>query len=186
MALHGAALAAVVAVAHRQGRLRSLSVGELALGAVASHKVSRLLAKASVTSPLRAPFTELEGPAGNAELRETVRGEGLRHAIGELVTCPFCLAQWSSAAYAAGVLFAPRVTRYLAALFAIDAGADALHHLYGRLVGLRAFWLLILGSGPQDQEPVPERQPRQVGESSITWVRRRLLPEGSRNPASIP
>src|SRR3954466_9878167 len=38
---------------------------ELACMALATHKVSRLVAKDAVTSPLRAPFTRFDGPAGD-------------------------------------------------------------------------------------------------------------------------
>ena len=49
------------------------------------------------TSPLRAPFTRYEGTAGPAEVMEEVRSTGgLRHSIGELITCPFCLDVWIS------------------------------------------------------------------------------------------
>jgi hypothetical protein len=68
--------------------------GDVLLMAVAAHKISRLLTKDAVTSPLRAPVTAFEGPAGEAELNERSRGRGARHALGELLTCPFCTAVW--------------------------------------------------------------------------------------------
>ncbi len=40
-----------------------------------------------------------------------MRGKGIRHAVGELITCPFCTAQWVATAYAAGLVFAPHATR---------------------------------------------------------------------------
>ena len=64
-----------------------------------------------MTSPLRAPFTRFEGPQGNAELAEEVRGSGARKAVGELVTCPFCLGPWVATALTAGLTFAPGVAR---------------------------------------------------------------------------
>jgi hypothetical protein len=87
---------------------------DLALVSVATHKLSRLLAKDSVTSPLRAPFTRFEKPAGEAELVEHVRGQGTRHAVGELLSCPFCLAVWVSTVLTAGLVLAPRLTRLVA------------------------------------------------------------------------
>lgn len=54
---------------------------------IATHKASRLLAKDSVTSPMRAPFTTFEGPGDMAgEVSESPRGTGWRYAVGELVT----------------------------------------------------------------------------------------------------
>lgn len=60
---------------------------DIATLGVATHKVSRLLAKDSVTSPMRAPFTTFEGPGDMAgEVAESPRGTGWRYAVGELVT----------------------------------------------------------------------------------------------------
>lgn len=101
--------------------------------ALATHKVSRLLTKESVTSPLRAPFTTYQDSAGEAELNEEVRGEGFRHAVGELVTCPFCVGQWVATGLVAGLVFAPRATRLVGATFATLAGSDLLQLAYCRL-----------------------------------------------------
>jgi hypothetical protein len=109
-------------------------VADLLLGGVAVHKFSRLLAKGSVTSPLRAPFTEFDGPGAPAEHRESPRGDhGLRHTVGELLTCPFCLSVWVSAGYVVGLAAAPRPARAWAAVFAVTAVSDALQHLYARI-----------------------------------------------------
>lgn len=54
--------------------------------AIATHKLSRLLAKDPVTSPPRVPFTRYAGASGPAELQEDVRGQGAQKTIGELVT----------------------------------------------------------------------------------------------------
>ncbi len=60
---------------------RRIQLGDLALLSVATHKISRLLAKDPVTSPLRAPFTRFEGTSGPAELKEDVRGVGARRWV---------------------------------------------------------------------------------------------------------
>jgi Protein of unknown function (DUF1360) len=99
---------------------------DVVLMSIATHKVSRMLAKDSVTSPLRAPFTRYREPSGDAELGEEVRGTGLRHSIGELVSCPFCLSVWVATGFAAGLVFAPRFTRLAAATFTAVAVSDAL------------------------------------------------------------
>jgi Protein of unknown function (DUF1360) len=115
-ALNGLALL----VAKREGRELPAKVapGELLLVGTAWHKLARLISKDKVTSPLRAPFTELEGSGGPAEFEESSRGTGLRKAVGELLICPFCLGLWVVAAFSVGLLFAPRVTRFVASLFA--------------------------------------------------------------------
>jgi hypothetical protein len=48
---------------------------EVFLLAAATHKLTRLVSKESITSAIRAPFTEYKGVAGPAELTEEVRGE---------------------------------------------------------------------------------------------------------------
>lgn len=119
MAIFGTLVSAALLVARRQDRPlpNKVSPGELLLVGTASHKLSRLLAKDKVTSPLRAPFTELEGGGGPAEFEESSRGTGLRKAIGELLICPYCLGLWVVAGFSVGLVFAPRVTRFVASLF---------------------------------------------------------------------
>jgi hypothetical protein len=111
-------------------------LADLLVGGLATHKFSRLVARSSVASPVRAPFTEFEAPAGAGEHVEHARGEhGLRHTVGELLTCPFCLGVWVSTAYVGGLTLAPRTTRAWAAVFAVTGVSDFLQHAYSRLRG---------------------------------------------------
>jgi len=110
---------------------------DLVLGTFATQKFARMLAKDPVTTPLRAPFTDYEGVAGDAELNESPKsgpegGHG-RHTLGELLSCPFCLAPWVAGGYVACLAFAPRVARSWAAVFALVSVSDALQHVYARL-----------------------------------------------------
>lgn len=102
------------------------STQDVVLASIATHKLSRLLTKESVTSPLRAPFTRYQEQSGPAELHEEVRGSGVAHAVGELVTCPFCVAVWVASGLSAGLVFAPRLTRLVAATFTAVAVSDVL------------------------------------------------------------
>lgn len=132
MTIFGTLVAAALAIAKRQGRElpEQVSAGELLLVGTASHKLARLLAKDKVTSPLRAPFTELEGSGGPAEFEERSRGTGVRKAIGELLICPFCLGLWVVAAFSVGLVFAPRVTRFIASLFTALTISDFFQIVY--------------------------------------------------------
>lgn len=132
MSIFGSLVATALAIARRQGRElpERVPAGQLLLIGTASHKLSRVISKDKVTSPLRAPFTELEGKGGPAEFEERSRGTGLRKAIGELLICPFCLDLWVIAAFSVGLLFAPRVTRFIASLFAALTIADFLQIAY--------------------------------------------------------
>ncbi len=110
-----------------------LGIGDVLLSAVATHKLSRLITKDPVTSPLRAPFTVYEGQAGPAELKEEVRGKGAQKTVGELITCPFCTDMWVATGLMAGLLYLPRTTRLAVDTLAVLAGADILQFGYSRL-----------------------------------------------------
>jgi hypothetical protein len=107
-----------------------LPARDIALMAVATQKVSRQVAKDKVTSFLRAPFVRYEGSAGPSEVDEVPRGRGLRYALGELLTCPFCLSQWFSAGMVAAYARRPRATRSVAAVFAVASAADFVQLVY--------------------------------------------------------
>jgi uncharacterized protein DUF1360 len=117
---------------HRSGRElpERVDARDLALLAVASHRASRLIAKDKVTSAIRAPFARYQGPDGPGEVSEKPRGHGLRRVIGELLVCPYCLGMWTSAALTAGLLVAPRFTRWLSTVLTVFFGADALQIAY--------------------------------------------------------
>ena len=105
---------------------------DLALITLASHKASRLIAKDKVTSAIRAPFAEYQGPGGPGEVSERPRGRGLRQVIGELLVCPYCLGMWTSAGLTAGLLVAPRFTRWTCSVLTAFFGADVLQIAYKR------------------------------------------------------
>ena len=111
----------------------AVSGGDLALVTVATHKVSRLMAKDRVTSAVRAPFTEFQGDAGPGEVDEAARGRGLRRAVGELLICPYCLGLWIAAAFIAGLAVAPRPTRWVASVFTALFGSDVLQIAYAKI-----------------------------------------------------
>ena len=126
------------ATARRQGRLPArVGAGDVILGGIATQKLSRLVTKDRVASPVRAPFTESERtPSGEVEERPA-RG-GLRQAVGELLTCPFCLAQWIGAGFTLGLLYAPRFTRLVMAMNAMVGVSDFLQIAYKAAENRRA------------------------------------------------
>jgi Protein of unknown function (DUF1360) len=117
-------------LARRRKLPEGISTKDLALIGVATHKTSRAIGKDKVTAPLRAPFTEHEGQAGPGELEESPRGFGLRHVIGELLVCPYCLDQWVATGYAVGLVTAPKTTRFVAGIMATVAISDFLQIAY--------------------------------------------------------
>jgi len=131
-AAFGAALAGALLGLKAAGRElpECPSARDIALAGVATHKVSRLLAKDKVTSFLRAPFTEYQESSGQGELEESPRGRGLRLAVGELLVCPYCVGQWVAAGFAVGMVRAPKVTRFVAAIYAAETVSDFLQLAY--------------------------------------------------------
>jgi len=127
-----AAMAVAVAAAKRSGRdlPQRVEAGDVLLIGAASYQLSRLITKKKVTAFVRAPFTELEGKGGPAELEERPRGSGLRRAMGELLVCPYCLGLWASGALHAGLLSAPRATRFSASVLTAMTISDFLQIAY--------------------------------------------------------
>jgi len=134
MGAYGAVGLTLAGIAKATGRQipERFSATDVALISAATHKLSRLLAKDAVTSPLRAPFTRYTGPAGAAEVAEEVRDDQgeMKHAVGELVSCPFCLAVWIATGLSAGLVLAPRFTRLLATTFTAVGASDFLQLAY--------------------------------------------------------
>lgn len=127
-AVFHASMAGAMAVAKRSGRdlPERVDAGDIVLIGTASYKLSRLISKKKVTAFVRAPFTQLEGKGGPAELEEQPRGSGLRRAVGELLVCPYCLGLWASGGFHAGLLLAPRATRFTASVLTAMSISDFL------------------------------------------------------------
>jgi hypothetical protein len=131
-ALFATAITGTALAARAQGRElpeRPASADVVMIG-LATHKLSRLIAKGKITSFMRAPFTELQDAAGQGELEEKPRGSGIRRSLGELLVCPFCLGQWLSAGFAAGLVFSPRATRLVAGSYSALTLSDFVQLAY--------------------------------------------------------
>jgi hypothetical protein len=108
----------------RRSRLPVLGNRDLFLMAVATHKLTRILSHDRITKPLRAPFVnEIGGEEKSA-------GHGLRRALGELLTCQFCMGPWVASALLFSFNFAPMLTRRLVTVFSAVGASDFLHLLY--------------------------------------------------------
>jgi len=89
-----AGLAGVIALARRreQDGAAAIPRGELPVLAIATFALADVLAKEKVSTWLREPFVQ-EGADHKPVAAE---GSGLRHAIGELMTCTRCVGTWSA------------------------------------------------------------------------------------------
>jgi hypothetical protein len=131
---YATAVAAALVVVRRQGvALERPGVADLVLLSAATFRISRTMAKDAVLAPVRAPFATFQGSAGPGEVMESPRPGPVRHAVGELVTCPFCMTQWVGTAGLVGLALAPRLTRWVTSGMTAVAVADALHFAYARL-----------------------------------------------------
>lgn len=110
---------------------------DLFLLGAATHKLTRIVAKDWVTSPFRAPFTQYQRSAPGGEVVEKPRGTGMRRAIGQLVTCPYCMGPWVALALVYGYVAKPTLGRVGATVFASVAVSDFLHRSYALVADKR-------------------------------------------------
>ena len=104
-----------------------IGFGDMARLGLASYKIGRLVAKDDVTAFVRAPVTE-----GRESGEEEPKGEGLQRALGELVTCPYCIGLWIAAGLSYGLVLLPRQTRFVTTVFGAQAVADFLNAAFVR------------------------------------------------------
>jgi hypothetical protein len=103
-----------------------IAFGDMARIGVASYKIGRLVAKDEVTSWVRAPVTRDE------EAQEPER-EGMARALGELVTCPYCIGVWVAAGLTGAMALRPREARLVTTVFGAQALADFLNAAFVRV-----------------------------------------------------
>jgi hypothetical protein len=116
-------LTGAAALARAQGRdLRDLTALDLVTLAGATFKASRTISRDRVGTFLREPFVEGEPGHGHEE----PAGEGLRRAIGELVTCTRCVGAWSALGLVGLRIAAPTAGRTVTDVFAVAALNDFL------------------------------------------------------------
>src|SRR5438046_6824971 len=131
LAFYLTSVSILTGTAAKQKRLpRKFGALDLALLGIATHKLSRIVAKDRITSILRAPFVSYIRSAGAGEVEEEPRGRGIQRGIGHLISCPYCMAPWCATALAFSLLFAPRATRFFAGTLASVAASDFLHRAY--------------------------------------------------------
>src|SRR2546423_14977220 len=129
-----ASVAVLTGIAAEQKRLpRKFSSLDIALLGMATHKLSRIVAKDRITGILRAPFVNYIRSAGAGEVEEEPRGRGIQRGIGHLVSCPYCMAPTCATVLSFGLVFAPRVTRFFAGILVSVATSDFLHRAYARI-----------------------------------------------------
>jgi hypothetical protein len=112
------ALLGAVLVAARDKGDEPMRAGEVVPIGLATFALAKLVAKEKVEAWMREPFVE-ERPDG---VRQP-RGEGLRYAVGELLTCTRCVGTWSALGLVALRITRPRESRVVNTVL----GASALN-----------------------------------------------------------
>lgn len=105
-----------------------LGTRDLALITLSTYKLSRLVAKDDVMSFIRAPVTEDEDA-------QQPKRSGAARAIGELVTCPYCVGLWIASGLSYAQVLFPRETRFATSVFSAHAVTDFLNAAFVRLRG---------------------------------------------------
>lgn len=107
-------------VAYSSRHREPLERSELVPLAAASFALAKLIGKEKVETWMRQPFVE-ELPDGKRP-----KGEGMRYAVGELLTCTRCLGAWTALGLVGLRLNAPEVGRTATTVLATSAGNDFL------------------------------------------------------------
>lgn len=122
-----------LAIRRSHRRVAEPRLTDVVLLGLATFKLSRLVTKAKVTQPLREPFVTESEPGAEAEINSTPEHSGVRGAVGELLTCPFCISVWIATALTAMFAVAPRAVRLITSGLAGVALADSSQYAYSSL-----------------------------------------------------
>lgn len=118
---------------------------ELPALAAASFTLSKLIVHEKVETWIRQPFVE-ESATGRRP-----RGERLRYAIGELLSCTRCTGAWSALALVGLRLHSPNAGRAVATVLAASAGNDVLHATFT--------WLCARATAQERAAAAPDPRP---------------------------
>lgn len=130
MTLTGMFMSAFTAFLMRERRSRrelDLRPFDLALLGTATYRLGRLAAYDKVTEPWRRPFTETRTDSSGAGETVVPKGNGVRRALGELISCPICVGTWIAAGLVYGLQIAPRSTRAFLAIMSSVGVAELLN-----------------------------------------------------------
>ena len=118
-AVFAALLAGVVVAAREKTRASEpLTSRDLAVTGAASFALSKVIARERIGTWVREPFVEEEEDGGKP------RGRGLRHAVGELLTCTRCVGAWSALGLVGLRLTSPATGRVVNDVLAVSAMND--------------------------------------------------------------
>ena len=118
-AVFAALLAGVVVAARERTRgSEPLTSRDLAVTSAATFALSKVIARERIGTWVREPFVEEETDG------QQPRGRGLRHAVGELLTCTRCVGAWSALGLVGLRLTSPSTGRVVNDVLAVSAMND--------------------------------------------------------------
>ena len=124
VAAYSGGLVAAGVLARELGRRAATNTAlDFAVLAAANFKAARTISRDKVASFVREPFVEGEAYTGEGE---TPAGDGVKRAIGELVTCTRCIGTWTAAGLTSIQIVAPEFGRVLTWSLAAAAANDFL------------------------------------------------------------
>lgn len=123
-AVFAAGLASVVAVARRRERSGASPIAreELPVLALATFALADTLAKQKISTWVREPFVQED----DDHKPVAPEGSGLRHAVGELLTCTRCVGTWSALGLVGLRTASPSAGRVVGGVLALAGANDAL------------------------------------------------------------
>jgi hypothetical protein len=136
-----AALLGAVLVAARDKGDEPVRTAEVLPLGLATFALAKLVAKEKVDAWVREPFVE-ERAGGRAP-----KGDGLRYAVGELITCTRCVGVWSALGLTALRVTRPRDARVVNAVLGASAINDVAQAGFS--------WLCAKANPPAPREPAP-------------------------------
>ncbi len=117
-AVFAAMLAGVVVATREKTRASEpLTSRDLAVTGAASFALAKVISRERIGTWVREPFVEEE--AGGRP-----RGRGLRHAVGELLTCTRCVGAWTALGLVGLRLTSPATGRVVNDVLAVSAMND--------------------------------------------------------------
>ncbi|CAN5555296.1 DUF1360 domain-containing protein [soil metagenome] len=117
---------ASVAVAGRESSQRepAREALDIVLMGLASYRIGRMVAFERVAEPLREHFTEEVPDESGVDETVVARGTGPRWVIGELLSCPTCIATWAALGLSIGSAVLPGPFRMLTNVLATAGVAE--------------------------------------------------------------
>jgi hypothetical protein len=115
-------LAAVVAVWRRREEEAAIPRSELPTLGMATFALAKVVAREKIGTWVREPFVEED----SERKPQGPRGQGMRHAVGELVTCTRCVGAWAALAIVGLRVASPPAGRLAATVLATSGINDFL------------------------------------------------------------